>query len=42
MDLACAIKVDLANAEAEIPENITEKEYILKHAIEKLPGQYRQ
>ena len=33
-------RVDLANAEAEIPENITEKEYILKHAIEKLPGQY--
>ena len=33
-------RVDLANAESEIPSSIVEKEYILKNAIEKLPVQY--
>ena len=33
-------RVDLANAESEIPSSIVEKEYILKNAIEKLPAQY--
>ena len=33
-------RVDLANAEAEIPQSIVDKEYILKQAIEKLPAQY--
>ena len=33
-------RVDLANAEAEIPSSITEKEFILKKAIETLPHQY--
>ena len=33
-------RVDLSNAEAEIPNTIIEKEFILKKAIEKLPMQY--
>ena len=33
-------RVDLSNAEAEIPNTIIEKEFILKQAIEKLPMQY--
>ena len=33
-------RVDLANAETEIPSTVEEKEYILKNAIEKLPQQY--
>ena len=33
-------RVDLANAESEIPNSVAHKEYILKEAIEKLPHQY--
>ena len=33
-------RVDLANAETEIPSTVEEKEYILKNAIDKLPQQY--
>ncbi len=33
-------RVDLANAESEIPHSVTDKEFILKKAIDNLPHQY--
>ncbi len=33
-------RVDLANAEIEIPASVTNREFILKNAIDKLPKQY--
>ena len=33
-------RVDLSNAETEIPGTVEDKEYILKNAIDKLPQQY--